>query len=238
MPNWREDYLERLAHPGRTPEQVFAQLAAIFAGLGFEYCSFGVRLPGIGGETRESWSTTYPVAWRDHYLGHDYLAIDPVIASALRTDSPVVWDDTLFASQRAFWEEARTHGVRHGWTLAMHGRSGETGLVSLSRTHVAVSVAELDEVEAKLVWLSHTVNGVVGNLLEQQRLHFAVEDLTGREREVLRWTAAGKTSGEIGSILGVSTRTVNFHVAAALFKLDAVNKTQAVVKALMFDLLR
>ena len=47
----------------------------------------------------------------------------------------------------------------------------------------------------------------------------------------------GKTSGEIGMILGISARTVNFHVTAILAKLDAVNKTQAVIKALMFDLL-
>ncbi len=63
------------------------------------------------------------------------------------------------------------------------------------------------------------------------------QELTAREREVLRWTAAGKTSYEIGVILGIATRTVNFHISIILLKLDAINKTQAVVKAVMFDLL-
>ena len=63
------------------------------------------------------------------------------------------------------------------------------------------------------------------------------QDLTPREREVLRWTAAGKTSCEIGIILGISARTVNFHVTSILSKLNAVNKTQAVVKAVLLDLL-
>jgi DNA-binding CsgD family transcriptional regulator len=62
-------------------------------------------------------------------------------------------------------------------------------------------------------------------------------DLSDRECEILRWTALGKTSNEVGTILGLSTRTVNFHISEILFKLDARNKIQAVVKALMLDLI-
>ncbi len=56
--------------------------------------------------------------------------------------------------------------------------------------------------------------------------------LTAREREVLRWTAEGKTACEIGQILSISERTVNFHVNNILEKLGATNKVQAVVKAI------
>jgi len=62
-------------------------------------------------------------------------------------------------------------------------------------------------------------------------------ELSERERDVLRWTAAGKTSSETGMIMGISARTVNYHMTSILFKLNAVNKTQAVVKAVMLDLL-
>jgi DNA-binding NarL/FixJ family response regulator len=62
-------------------------------------------------------------------------------------------------------------------------------------------------------------------------------ELSERERDVLRWTAAGKTSSETGTIMGISARTVNYHMTSILFKLNAVNKTQAVVKAVMLDLL-
>ncbi len=237
MSSWREDYLDRLTRTGQTEAQVFAQLAGIFRDIGFEYCSFGVRFPSFGVAPRESWSTTYPEHWQNHYLGHNYLNIDPVIGMALRSAMPVVWTDELFKGQRAFWEEARAHGVRHGWTMAMHGRLGETGLISLSRSEVALSNAELAEAEAKLFWLSHTANGVIGNLVAQEKPPQVQQELTAREREVLRWTAAGKTSYEIGVILGIATRTVNFHITATLLKLDAINKTQAVVKAVMFDLL-
>lgn len=64
-----------------------------------------------------------------------------------------------------------------------------------------------------------------------------VAPLSERECEVLRWAAAGKTSCEIGMILGVTERTVNFHVASAISKLNASNKTHAAVKALLLGII-
>jgi DNA-binding CsgD family transcriptional regulator len=56
--------------------------------------------------------------------------------------------------------------------------------------------------------------------------------LTPRETEVLTWVGRGKTSAEIATILGVSTRTVDFHCAQAMGRLDVMNRTQAVAKAI------
>ncbi len=64
-----------------------------------------------------------------------------------------------------------------------------------------------------------------------------VSRLSERECEVLRWAAVGKTSCEIGMILGVTERTINFHVASAISKLNASNKTHAAVKALMLGII-
>lgn len=56
--------------------------------------------------------------------------------------------------------------------------------------------------------------------------------LTNREREVLRWTAAGKTAGEIGTILSLSARTVEFHLQSAAERVGTVNRTHTVAEAL------
>jgi DNA-binding NarL/FixJ family response regulator len=56
--------------------------------------------------------------------------------------------------------------------------------------------------------------------------------LTEREKEVLTWAARGKTSSEIAIILGLTERTVNFHCDRAMKRLDVINRTQAVAKAL------
>ena len=78
---------------------------------------------------------------------------------------------------------------------------------------------------------------MIASLVASEHPAEIAPELTKREREVLCWTAAGKTSFEVGVILGISTRTINFHITAALTKLDATNKTQAVAKAIMLDLL-
>lgn len=61
--------------------------------------------------------------------------------------------------------------------------------------------------------------------------------LSSREVEVLRWAAKGKTSAETGMILGISERTVNFHIARAIEKCGACNKISAVAQAVLRGLL-
>ncbi|MGD0333475.1 MAG: helix-turn-helix domain-containing protein [Xanthobacteraceae bacterium] len=48
----------------------------------------------------------------------------------------------------------------------------------------------------------------------------------------MTWAARGKPAWEIGEILKISKRTANAHIENARRKLDAVNRTQAVVIAL------
>ena len=56
--------------------------------------------------------------------------------------------------------------------------------------------------------------------------------LTRREHEILGWIYHGKTNIEIGMILRISPLTVKNHVQKILRKLNVVNRTQAVGKAL------
>jgi LuxR family transcriptional regulator len=61
--------------------------------------------------------------------------------------------------------------------------------------------------------------------------------LSSREKEVLQWTAVGKTSGEISSILNITERTVNFHINNTINKLNVTNKTAAAIKAAILGFL-
>lgn len=61
--------------------------------------------------------------------------------------------------------------------------------------------------------------------------------LTAREQSCLHWAALGKTSWEIGAILGITERTVNFHIANTCTKLDVYTRQAAIVIALQTGLL-
>ena len=55
--------------------------------------------------------------------------------------------------------------------------------------------------------------------------------LNDREVEVLTWVARGKTSAEIAQIIGLTKRTIDFHIDNARDKLGAATRTEAVIKA-------
>ncbi len=63
------------------------------------------------------------------------------------------------------------------------------------------------------------------------------EPLTPRECEVLRWVACGKTSREIGTILGISSGTVRIHNERIRAKLRVHTRAQAVATGLALGIL-
>lgn len=56
-------------------------------------------------------------------------------------------------------------------------------------------------------------------------------ELNHREAEALTWAARGKTSAEIGQILGLTKRTIDFHIDNARIKLGVATRIQAILKA-------
>ncbi|HOJ81007.1 MAG TPA: response regulator transcription factor [Clostridiales bacterium] len=63
------------------------------------------------------------------------------------------------------------------------------------------------------------------------------EELTPREKEVLRMMAEGLNNPEIAQKLFVSRSTVKFHVSSILSKLGAASRTEAVSKALQHKII-
>jgi DNA-binding NarL/FixJ family response regulator len=59
-----------------------------------------------------------------------------------------------------------------------------------------------------------------------------LETLTSREIQVLELLAEGRSNKAIGERLGISDQTVKYHVAAIAGKLGAVNRTDAVRRAI------
>jgi len=61
--------------------------------------------------------------------------------------------------------------------------------------------------------------------------------VSARELDCLRWVAAGKSAWEASVILGISERTVRFHLNSAREKLNCTTTTQAVAKAVSQQLI-
>jgi DNA-binding response OmpR family regulator len=72
---------------------------------------------------------------------------------------------------------------------------------------------------------------IAARLRRVPRIEGQHTELGQREVETLTWAARGKTSAEIAEILGLSKRTVDFHIERARGKLGVATRVQAVMKA-------
>lgn len=121
-------------------------------------------------------------------------------------------------------------------TLALRKRHGETALFGILSAIEPSQRAEPQETvlrECRIL-----ANYFHGHVLRMNGHDFEQEILvSARELDCLKWTAAGKTALEASIILGISERTVRFHLNAAREKLDCTTTTQAVAKAISNQLI-
>jgi DNA-binding CsgD family transcriptional regulator len=119
--------------------------------------------------------------------------------------------------------------------LALNKRRGETAFLGINSAEALQRPAGYDALLRECRILANYFHGHVlrmnGYDTDQEIL------ISARELDCLKWTAAGKTALEASIILGISERTVRFHLNAAREKLDCVTTTQAVAKAIANQLI-
>lgn len=236
MKSWQEDLLGITGHK-RCEHTVFSKVQAAAHALGFEHCAYGLLAPLPLTNPRTFVLNNYPEPWQQRYGSQNYLEIDPTVLHGRRTHTPLVWSNEVFRCTRQLWDEAQSFGLRVGWSQSNFDAAGMGGMLTLSRSSEVLSDAELADKELKMHWLVNVAHLAFSRILAPRLTQPSAVELTAREVEILRWSADGKTSSEVSDILAVSENTVNFHIKNATAKLQAANKTSAVVRAAMLGLL-
>ena len=180
--------------------------------------------------------TTYPADWMLHYQKVNHMPRDPVIARAVSSPLPVMWNK-LSTSIDPVMDEARQHGLASGVTVTVGGKRGFGGaLLSITSDRPPETSIEMAG--------RHEVHMAGQALLLALHLHEALDNLpssknkkpivvlTIREKDCLQWSAMGKTSWEMAKILNISERTANFHIGNAMQKLGVSSRHQAVARAI------
>ena len=155
----------------------------------------------------------------------------------LLSQRPAVWSDALFRATPELWEEARSFGLAAGWCQSSVIRGRVAGMLTFARSADLLEASELRAKAPALEWLVSLGHLRMSDLILPHLLPELHRPLTPQERNVLRWSADGKTCSEVSEILNISERTVTFHVRNAVSKLACANKTGAVSKALLLGLL-
>lgn len=187
--------------------------------------------------------TNYPAPLVSTYLENRWhCGCDPLIEAIHRRQCSLSWDldslsgRTLDEMQRHILECRKDLGVRSGVSAPAYSRRGnafEYAVVSFSREQPLSKVAKRHHEPRVQLFASYFLS--VAQHIFMKARPFAGPELvvlTRRERDCLEWVAGGKSSWEIGRVLGISEATVNFHLGNAATKLGVRGRVSAVAQAI------
>lgn len=194
------DGLRSEMQPIHDSQGVFAVLEKEVRRLGFDYYAYGVRHTIPFTRPKTEVHGTYPKAWLERYQMQNYGAVDPAILNGLRSSEMVVWSDSLFDQSRMLWNEARDWGLCVGATLPIRAPNNLLSVLSVARDQQNISSFEREEIRLRLRCMIELLTQKLTDL-EHPMLMSNPVCLSHREREILQWTADGKSSGEIAIIL-------------------------------------
>jgi DNA-binding CsgD family transcriptional regulator len=114
----------------------------------------------------------------------------------------------------------------------------ESQLLNIYLKTVEDALRDEERVEPRRIPLVHALTAQYQSRLSE--LHGdpaeAIKPLTLKETECLGWCKEGKTNWEIGEIMSISEKTVEFHLSNMIKKLNASNRITAVVKGIQLGL--
>jgi LuxR family transcriptional regulator, quorum-sensing system regulator BjaR1 len=174
---------------------------------------------------------TFPQDWVRHYDEKEYIKTDPIVRELFANYHPFLWSEAMERREigpveRQIMGECAETGMREGLTVPIYQAGGYTGLVSLAGREPIVTEETRGAVTLASVYLHNKLTTL------RRREAQTSFDLTEREMECLRWASAGKSDWEIGQILLISAKTVNYHIENAKRKFGVATRVQAIVAAL------
>lgn len=173
----------------------------------------------------------WPAGWAERYAEVRHDRHDPLARHCLSTSEVFSWSEIpepLLQPEpaRRVVREAAEFALNDGYCVPLHTALGVGGL------SLAGERLELPPGARHMLRLLAFQACLAVERLPVDRPPGAQTSLSPRERDVLSWTAGGKTAPEIGEILGISAHTVGEHLRHVRRKLNTSNNAHSVAEAL------
>lgn len=173
------------------------------------------------------------IGFPDEYLGmyqrDGWRRIDPIQKDVVSQSGARYWADIFRKNNPPKWMHAAAldFRVKDGYTQAVWDRQKGTG----SLFYFSGNIRKRDErTEAVLGLVIPHLHQAFTKILKESCTVGAC--LSAREKEILSWLKKGKTTWDISVLLGISERTVKFHISNIMKKLDAATRAHAVAIAI------
>jgi LuxR family transcriptional regulator, quorum-sensing system regulator SolR len=211
----------------------FEQITTQVKALAFDACEFGFRRLTSFGEPKTLLCSSFSGQLQ---MIENAKRFNAHLHHAVNSPQPVVWNRQMFSGFHDDWHRLEAMGLTQGCTIPSAHDTECVGVLSVARHSNIVTQAELNEKVHELQRVSNAMYQCMSSELQPFR-SMAANNVTARELETMRWIADGKTSIETSKILGITERTVNFHVNNVIGRLGVQNKTAAAVQLAMRGLL-
>lgn len=236
------ELIELLSKAG-TVEDIQSACSTLCDQLGFDRFLYGARIPTSFVKPVFIFINGYPGEWRQRYTTNGYMSVDPTVSHCATHLIPITWDQLKFLENendqvRQFMGEAREFGLNSGVSFPIHSAQGEFAMLNLAtgKNHEQAKSSILEAMPYASLFSAY-LHEAVRRVFEHQVISLSKVRLTDREKQCLLWSAEGKTTWETSHILGVSERTVVFHLQNAVDKLKTVSRQQAVARAVSLGLI-
>lgn len=233
MNNWQVDLFTGLEH-STGMQDVLDVALSIVKPFGFDYVGWRTELPLPMTQKKTLALNTVEdqVLQKTASGGYDDA---PVPQHCSRSMEPITWlgktTDEVFIKAPDVFEEYRSWGRHGGWAQSLI-ESRQLYSMFWVDSAVQLEQSDIDNINFQMQWVSTAVLSKMNQVKTMADIKLSI-----REKEILRWTGDGKTADQIAEILTLSPSTINFHLRNTMMKLDAPNKTAAVVRAIFFGLL-
>ena len=225
-----------LVRSGETRRELHCNFVTAASSLGFDGVSYFLMANDDSRAPDVHW-TTAGGAWSSEYVRHAFHVNDPRISQTRRRLCPLVWGRETFAgdvTNRDFRVAAERHGIRSGVAISIRDERIGRGVICLDSSRNEPASERSEQNARRLGDLLLSVVLFLDALLSAPVCGHAaiVPRLTLRERECLMLASNGMTSADIGSKLTIAERTVHFHFANITAKLGALNRAEAIGRAI------
>ena len=223
-------------------DELKRQLQKATSDLGFRTYTAFTYVPKSDGSYKHTIVHNTPEEFTDFFGDPHKPSVDPVMSHCRRSSIPLAWGRSLYLASGM--SDAHDHmmaqGCESGVGTAFHLPNDVHFAFGLDMPGLLPqSSSDIQNIVANVQLLAVHVQDVFLRLSEQPPpVHTKTPHLTRRELEAMKWTMAGKTAWETGAILNISERTASLHIQNAMHKLGAVNKMQAVLKALQLGVIQ
>ena len=178
---------------------------------------------------------TYSDAWFVRYVVQEYSRIDPVIAQGRKSEHPFDWRTLSEGGDLGrFWQDAKDHGVsRVGLSIPVHSQHNAASIFSISNL-LPEAVDEIlgdDEFVSLLYKFTSFLHDKALRKHQNKGSLPVGEDLTQREKDVLKYASEGMQMRGIAEAMERSPETIKTHLTTARQKLGALTTTHAVALA-------